>query len=306
MKVLYVIGKGRSGSTLVDRLLGELDGFFSAGELWRLWDWGIARGYRCGCGARVTECAVWGEVLREAWPDGRPPSPADVTAWQRQVMSWRAAPRLLAGRADWPELTAYTDTLARVYRAIGRVTGARVVVDSSKWPADPGLLGRVPGIDASVLHLVRDPRAVTHSWHRVRTYGDRAGDEAMPRFSAAYSAASWLARNGLAEVVRRRHDRPWLTLTYEELMANPRPGLDRIAALVDGHPALPLQDERTAVLGGHHMIGGNPSRDEQGAVELVADERWRDEIGWVDRTTTTVMTAPLLRRYGYPMTVRPR
>ena len=32
-KVLFIGGYGRSGSTLLDRVLGSTDGFFSAGEL---------------------------------------------------------------------------------------------------------------------------------------------------------------------------------------------------------------------------------------------------------------------------------
>ena len=33
IKVVYITGAGRSGTTLLDILLGELDGFFSAGEM---------------------------------------------------------------------------------------------------------------------------------------------------------------------------------------------------------------------------------------------------------------------------------
>ena len=33
VKVLYIAGSGRSGSTILDRILGQLDGFFSVGEL---------------------------------------------------------------------------------------------------------------------------------------------------------------------------------------------------------------------------------------------------------------------------------
>jgi len=32
-RVLYIAGWGRSGSTILDNVLGQVDGFFSAGEL---------------------------------------------------------------------------------------------------------------------------------------------------------------------------------------------------------------------------------------------------------------------------------
>jgi hypothetical protein len=41
--VLFVVGSGRSGSTLLDILLGQIPGFFSTGELHSLWWAGIRR-----------------------------------------------------------------------------------------------------------------------------------------------------------------------------------------------------------------------------------------------------------------------
>jgi hypothetical protein len=39
--VLYVAGTGRSGSTLLARVLGEADGFVAAGELRYVWQRGL-------------------------------------------------------------------------------------------------------------------------------------------------------------------------------------------------------------------------------------------------------------------------
>ena len=49
-RVLYVGGLSRSGSTLIERLIGELPGVCAVGELVHLWERGIAEGERCGCG----------------------------------------------------------------------------------------------------------------------------------------------------------------------------------------------------------------------------------------------------------------
>src|SRR5207249_8771406 len=67
VKVLYVAGSGRSGSTILDRILGQVDGFFSAGELCNLWGRGLLARRRCGCGTPVPDCPVWGAVLAEAF-----------------------------------------------------------------------------------------------------------------------------------------------------------------------------------------------------------------------------------------------
>ena len=65
-QVLYIGGMGRSGSTLLAYLLGQLQGYVVAGELKFIWQNGIRDNELCGCGAPFRECAFWqgvGEVV---------------------------------------------------------------------------------------------------------------------------------------------------------------------------------------------------------------------------------------------------
>lgn len=64
VKVLYMLGLGRSGTTVLDLLLGGIDRFFSVGELQSLWKESIGEGRLCGCGRPVAQCPVWTSVLR--------------------------------------------------------------------------------------------------------------------------------------------------------------------------------------------------------------------------------------------------
>jgi hypothetical protein len=50
VRVLYIGGLGRSGSTLLDRMIGQLPGFFSAGEIREVWQQGLRENRPCGCG----------------------------------------------------------------------------------------------------------------------------------------------------------------------------------------------------------------------------------------------------------------
>ena len=67
VSVLYIAGPGRSGSTLLDTMLGQIDGFVSVGELRNLWARGLGDGWPCGCGAAVRDCPFWSSVLTEAF-----------------------------------------------------------------------------------------------------------------------------------------------------------------------------------------------------------------------------------------------
>lgn len=295
--VLYVVGKGRSGSTLLDRLLGQLDGFFSTGELSRLWDWGVVRGYPCSCGRSVWECAVWGEVLDRLDVDPTDgPRLAELTRW---ALAWPRLPVLLASddasRRN-SRLRSYATVAADLYRAIVEVTGARVVVDSSKWPAHPGLLGFVDGVAPRGLHLTRDPRGVAFSYLRRKPTGGR--QPPMPRFHPAHSATSWLVRNALAEVVRRRTAAPIHHVRYEDLADRPDDVLEGLRELVA--PTDTLQDGTVGAVD-EHLLGGNPDRFDRGPLEIRPDDEWRESMPRRDALVVSGIALPLMGRYGYSL-----
>ncbi len=310
VKVLFLAGKGRSGGTLLASLLGQLPGFFNIGELNRLWDWGLVSNHRCGCGLPVRECPTWAALLARADEllagTGIPPLPeAGIDRTQASVVRWPNMPRLLAAKpgraARWPELDRYTTATSAVYRAIADVTGARVVVDSSRLPIEPVGLGLVPGVDVRVAQVVRDPRGVVYSWRRSRRMTDRDAEEYMPRFSALFTTTSWLARNLVVEILRRRH-REVPVVHYDDLARDPASVLRGLAALVD-EPAgdLAFLTSESAVLAPTHTVGGNPVRMTSGAVTITPDDEWRARMPRRDRIVATTVAVPLLRRYGLPV-----
>ncbi|MFN2490073.1 MAG: sulfotransferase [Actinomycetota bacterium] len=309
VKVLYIIGWGRSGSTIMDNLLGELDGFFSAGELTYLWERGLLEGRRCGCGALVRACPVWSSVLARGWgePFDAALDPDEVVSWQREAVRVRHTLQLLrrspagAGRND--ALGRYVTVTSRLLASIADVTGARVIVDSSKRPSDAALLRLVPGVTPYFVQLVRDPRAVAYSWRRRKAQPDRNRPAELVQHAPVDSTLSWLGWNLAAEALRRRYDPARsLLLRYEDFVARPRDALLAMAHLVGEDPAdLPLEGAKTARLAPNHTVSGNPSRFKTGTVELREDTEWTGSQRRADRITATTLSLPLLARYDYPL-----
>src|SRR2546426_3792262 len=66
-KLLYIVGSPRSGSTLLDKILDQFGGFFSAGELNMVWEHGLLENTLCGCGARFRTCSFWRSVFDSAF-----------------------------------------------------------------------------------------------------------------------------------------------------------------------------------------------------------------------------------------------
>lgn len=209
--------------------------------------------------------------------------------------------------SGWAALNAYVQVTARLYRAIADVTGARVLVDSSKRPARAALLHLLPGVEAYFLHLVRDPRAVAYSWQRRSAQPDSGERAELIPHGPVDSTIHWLARNIAAEGVRRHAaEGHSLLLRYEDLVSQPRKALGEIVAMVgEKDIPLPLVDGDKAVrLRPNHTVSGNPSRFATGVVKLRCDEEWVARIDDKDQLLATLVAAPLLHRYRYSAIVK--
>ena len=306
MKILYILGGSRTGSTIVDNILNEVDGFFSGGEVRFLWE-RLLEGRLCGCRRRFEDCPVWSGALGSAFgfPDRGRIDVGEVADWQRDslrlVRTFQVL-RTVAGRKPPSKsLLAFADVSQQLYRALIDVTGARVIVDSSKRASNAAVLGMLPDFSPYYLHLVRDPRAVAHSRRRRKLNPDRPVPGYMDVSGIFNTSASWLAWNLTSEAVIRRQDPTRVMfLRYEDFAADPLGTTRRIVQLVDeAGGELPFVDERTVRLTGNHTVSGNPARYVGGLVPIREDDEWRSQMPNSQRTAVTLMTLPRLMTYGY-------
>ena len=306
VKVVYIVGAGRSGSTLVGNILGQIEGVFHAGELVRVWKYGLAHDTRCGCGARLRSCQMWREILNGAAPGVLEDEERvrDLATLQREATRTRQLLRISAGRRVVPAaIGRYAQLMEGVYQAIARSTRSSVVVDSSKRPTPAALLRRMPSIDPFYVHLVRDPRAEVFSWTRTRSFPGEPGGE-LQRVPTLRAAAAWVAYNTLAEWVQRRG--PSMRVRYEDLCADPRDLVDRIVADADLPAPFTAFADDGVVLERIHGIGGNPSKRNVGFVPVRSDDEWVREQRTSARATVTMLAAPVMHRYGYPVFIGDR
>jgi hypothetical protein len=304
VKVLYVVGLGRSGSTILSNSLGQIGGYLSAGELNFIWKHNVVENRLCGCGRPFRECPVWTRVMDEAFGGMDGVDPREMMRLQSSGTRTRHIPLMLTARGNRvlkERLDKLLINYGRLYEAIGAVTGSRVIVDSSKEPAHGYAMSLVPGVDFRVVHLIRDPRAAAYSWLKKKPQPDSEEIEHMVRFSPTKSSALWDSWNASAEALWRRTPQRYLRLRYEDFVADPRKGLQRILRLLEVTAELPLAGEREVMLGVSHTVSGNPNRFETGAVELRPDHEWMERMEPRHRALVTALTLPLLRRYGYPV-----
>jgi len=309
--VLYVVGYVRSGSTMLDRLLGSIDGFHSCGEIFELWRQVIDRHEPCSCGQHAGDCPFWAVVLEKTLrnvPNSLRINVREFANHFYSTINKRNLGNLLFPRLRSQDfrrrLANIEGVIRRLYRAIAEVSGAGVIVDSSKYSLYAYLLSESNAVDLHLVHLVRDSRAVVYSNIRkkfVSEIGKHTGTKNPFR-----TALAWNLHNVLAERLRAKHR--YVRIRYEDLAAHPREtilhivetlGLAEQVGVDENKLFVSFSGENKIVLGRGHLIAGNAMRFKQGEMEIKLDTEWKNSLPLLYKLTTTVITAPVLKRYGY-------
>lgn len=301
--VVYIMGHGYSGSTLLTFLLGTHPRIATIGEL------GIAphakdqftpEDYLCSCKAPIRECGFWRRVREEMARRGH-----DFDIWDADL-EFRApgggvSDVLLRAVQRGPLLETARDIGLRVvpkarhemHRVLSRIEsliesvlkikGSNTFLDSSKRPERAVFMRRIPSLDMRVIHLVRDGRAV--SWSNIKNLG----------LGPQEAARSWVGDNVAAERARRYFpaDR-WMTLRYEDLCANP----DETLYQIHKFAGLPLTNGFHFFRDADHHIIGNRMRL-SATSEIKLDESWKQALQPEQRAVIEPSVRDLNRKYGY-------
>ncbi|MGB3763163.1 MAG: hypothetical protein WA966_08065 [Ornithinimicrobium sp.] len=301
--ILFLAGLGRSGTTLVERVLGETDGVTPLGEVMHLWNRGLQRGELCACGRPFLECPFWSAVGQEAFGGWDRVDPERMADLKGRVDRATRVPAIATRRpASFArDMDEYVDHFVRLYRAARLVAGdqGQVLIDSSKQASLAWCLAGSDEIDLRVIHCVRDSRGVAYSWGKeVRRPESVDGEHAsMPRYSPATVAAYWSLHNVESELVGRRV--PTLRLRYEDFVADPAHSTRQLLDFAGVNAETSHIGSTSVELGPNHSCAGNPMRFTHGSIDVVADQRWREQQPRGEQRLMTALTAPLLAHYGY-------
>ncbi|MET3861662.1 hypothetical protein ABIE38_002598 [Dietzia sp. 2505] len=276
-RVVYVGGYGRSGSSLVDRLVASKTGGFSGGELFSLFAW-AENGQKCSCGVPVNECPFWRPIIVDA---------VDATGDTLAALSASLIDSEFRRHPTSQWRLAWTS----VFRSLSDC-GFEIVVDSSKnanGRRRARMLNTLNGVEVIVfLHVHRRLPAVLHS----RLKGNNRALESQspaPRDRLAISRAilGWVIANLYASWSGPRSASDYISLSYEKIVETNGSALfdliGEMSADSIGNPAEAF-----------HNISGNRILRSGEAINIRFDERWRKELPFALRVACVLIERPTI------------
>jgi hypothetical protein len=332
VRVLEIAGLGRSGSTILDIVLGNHPHIESVGEAMDLirTGWISRESLRgidpmrlrrpiCTCGKRLDvlyvdtpdeACPFWSRVRREwverADPESIESYPKLRSNFERTRLALliRQCLRLLyEKRRQSASFRSYAGLTRAFFESIRAVSGKPIIVDSTKSPVRAFAHSLVPGIDLYVVHLVRDGRGVITSRRKTFKKDVRAGimwdHEGYPMWR---TIVRWIGLNLVAEwVCTRLGPKKTMLLRYEDFVADPKGALERIGSLIE----LDLAEVADAASSGKpmqagHNVGGNRTK-KSGIISLRPKlaEEWKPALSATEQRLSWMLMGWLMRRYGY-------
>ena len=226
-KVIFIMGAGHCGSTLVDLILGSHSRSFSLGELQRIHSSidSFSKTTQI-CGVCVGHCPFWNDK---------------ANLFLLKFFYSKANPGLAL-------VSKLAQCLQNPYKLLSKWSNKSILIDSSKRPGWIQRQLRFPhrwlGIEPYLLYMVRDGRAIVSSYRR------KYDDKGLAQITNHWKQET-IKMNRFYE--QFPHDKK-ITVHYEKLATNPEAVVNSLCAFlkIEYEPAM-----LNYWAGDHHHLYGN-------------------------------------------------
>lgn len=281
IKLIYVVGLGHSGSTLLDLILGSHNSIESVGELKDFGEYFSndllpREKYICTCGLPANECEYWHKV--------------------------RSKTQLICGRSNvelkFNEQKQFEENNYRLMKAILDVSDKRIICDSSKNYSILKKFLDSELFDVFILHLVRDGRAVALSCkkkgERLKKQGKPLTRQEESLYGYYKQLWNWQKIN-MKIYLEFKNLNNYFYLRYEDLTSAPEQYISKILQKID----LEFESNQLEFWKfNHHNIDGNRMRV-KGKQEIKQDRSYLERLSTKEWRLGTILALPGLKLFNY-------
>ena len=301
LRIIYIMGYGHSGSTVLDIILGNHPDIVSVGELTNLVRDAWINNKLCACGIPGNECNFWSNV-RIHWEDSvglkNIKKYLNLQSNFERYRRWPFLKRESALHSNTSIFQEYAEYTYKLFEAIAKVSGKKTIVDSSKNPVRAFALSMIPDIKFRLIHLVRDGRGVAWSLTKKRGKGKNFRTNCVYA-SPWLQGLDWVLTNVTSEYVLRRPGIRGIRIKYEDLVNYPFESLKHIGEMIEikfDNVANDLLSEEKMNIG--HIVAGNRIRLDS-CLRLRPDFEWKHRLEKRRQKIFWLMAGWLERKYGF-------
>jgi len=291
-EIIFIIGHGRSGTTLIDMFLTQQFDAVSVGQIINLEALITSSQTKlCTCGQTINDCQRWGEILRRVSFDGAFKSNPFFASGKRFRQLGVAFSKCLGSRKLVNQ--THIDHQISFINAVTDVAGANLIVDSSKNLNRFDALCAIdtPDFDVKAVYVKRSMEGVVSSKQKAKS----------ARVSSSLLAAlSWSFQNLISAIYFKKFEGKKIFIEFEDFTVKPEFYFQRIRQELN----LELNGQYTSILEppAMHMIAGNSiSRQSQILIERSSKPHrvdwWTMLIDFIIAKPTNIVVAKLCKQH---------
>lgn len=306
--IIYIAGYGRSGSTLLERLLQCQPSVHACGEMTNFFKIYGSPSSTCSCGHSLEKCEFWGGIAEELFHQG---FSTQAFPYYSRIQKKREA-YWSHGGSFFP--SKYHNMYANFMQpfcdaVVNQSSGNKTLIDSSKTaystlyrPLAISLLGKYR---VGVIHLVRDCRGV--AWSKIKGRNPTMENTITKNGPLPVTSAmlGWSFSNIAADRLKYRIGRSnYYLLRYEDFVEKPIQSLKKLGAFFQINLDESINVAQKAMeapgvqLPQMHQLAGNRMRFKT-KLQIKADHDWKLNLNHHTAFWIKSILLPLFRKYGY-------
>ncbi len=278
--ILYIMGTGRSGTTILEILLSNNSDIFGVGEITHIFQDGFINDEICSCGKPASICEHWSTVRQKCeWTDADIPKLNQLfinIAWHTQF------PKVAANRVPKDQKILFEKTNKCLFQMSAKISGAEIIIDSSKYAGRALELARAFPTKVKIICLTRSPAGLVKAFKKTDAAEQKPKSLPATLFYYIYTIAcfrivAWMLKSRV------------LRIRYEDMISDP----DKILSKIESWANIDLSQTKNILkekqwLEAGHIVTGNRLR-RQGRVKFKPGEQQIKTEGFLTRSVVSLM-----------------
>lgn len=274
ISLIYLLGAGRSGTTLLSTLLNNHSNIKTIGEMHQFYEH-IQLHKNCSCGLKLEECSNWKNIIESL--EIKKEEIHKIVEYLDQKESHSNILKLIFKKSPNKKYLSYQD---KYFEPIIQESKKEWLLDSSKYIARYLLLKKSKKIRIKGIYAVRDVRGVVNS------FGKKVQTQKSPLSAIAY----YLTINFFGQLICWM-DKGVIKIRYEDLTKNPEEVLSKIYNHIFDQDqnmiSLPNKFEMP------HIIGGNRMKSSS-TISIKSDLKWKKSISRFRQIGYYLLSLPIM------------